>query len=84
MNWKQQIEAQIAALWEIVPERADGNGFYDELHGNQANDIDNARQTMQALLDLAVASEKVVNEDDSYWNVTFDLNEPLDKLREVE
>jgi hypothetical protein len=40
-------------------------------------------QKRNALLeDVAVAAEKVVNEDDSYWNVTFDLNEPLDKLRE--
>lgn len=74
MNWKQQIEAQIAAMRETGVQAYTWNG-------NSWPD------TMQALLDVAVAAEEITEmptgEPDDAGNMKYVALVALDKLREV-
>jgi hypothetical protein len=80
MNWKQQIEAQIADLRD---------DYIDGTFGIKALRED-AATTMQALLDAAVAAEQHTRSIEEGFAATvrpdiarMRLNRALDKLREV-
>ena len=93
MNWKQKIEAQIAALHKAAEGCDSGEADY---YTGAA--VDEAADTMSHLLDVAVAVEKqledaityVYNSDTGHYDkplhdegLTDSLSDALDKLREV-
>lgn len=90
MSWREQIEAQIAALNSLTPEYPDGDGFYGELYGTDAADVYDAARSMQSLLDVAVAAEwfSFHTPQGHVFGLTQktkyeQMREALDKLREV-